>query len=111
MLTISSEALEKAKKILEVEGKSDWGLRVFMAGSSCCGPSFGMDINEKPSKGDDVIEKDGLKLFVEKSAHEKMDGMEIHFVDDGEQSGFVIRNTKPSAAPSSCNPSSGCSSC
>jgi iron-sulfur cluster assembly protein len=109
MVTISDLAAEKGKAILTAEGKAEWGLRVYLSGSSCCGPAFGMDLNEQPVEGDKVLEKDGLKVFVEKGASEKLDGMEIHFMDNGEQQGFVIRGNQPS----SCNPQegSGCSSC
>jgi iron-sulfur cluster assembly accessory protein len=107
MVKISDVAAEKGKQILTAEGKSEWGLRVFLAGSSCCGPSFGMDINERPSDGDNVVEKDGLKVFLDKGALEKLDGMEIHFVDDGQQQGFVIRGGKQ---PSEGH-GSGCNSC
>ncbi len=107
MVTISDVAVEKTRKILSMEGKSQWGLRVYLAGSSCCGPSFGMDINEHPAEGDEIIEKDGLKVFIDKAASEKLDGMEIHFVDEGEQQGFTItsKNQSPSCGPgcgSSC---------
>lgn len=109
MVTISDLAAEKGKAILTAEGKPQWGLRVYLAGSSCCGPSFGMDLNEHPLQGDEIIEKGGLRVFLDKGASEKLDGMEIHFIDDGEQQGFVIRGNQPS----SCNPQggSGCSSC
>jgi Fe-S cluster assembly iron-binding protein IscA len=96
MITITDFAAEKGKAILTAEGKPEWGLRVYLSGSSCCGPAFGMDLNEHPSEG-------------EKGASEKLKGMEIHFMDDGEQQGFVIRGNQPS----SCSPQegSGCSSC
>ena len=107
MLNISDTAVEKGKQILTEEGKSQGGLRVYMAGGGCCGPSFGMDINEKPVDGDEVIEKNGLKVFVDKAAVEKLKGMEIDFVVEGENQGFVIRNPQPP----SCGPSCGSSTC
>lgn len=107
MVTISDTAVEKGKQILSAEGKSDWGLRLYAAGSSCCGPSFGMDISEHPVEEDEVIDKNGFKLFIDKTASEKLNGMEIHFAEDKEKSGFVIRGNQQS----SCDPSSGCSTC
>ena len=107
MLTISDVAVEKGKQILNEEGKADGGLRVYMAGGGCCGPSFGMDINEEPVDGDKVIEKNGLKVFVDKAAIEKLKGMEIDFVVEGENQGFVIKNLQPP----SCGPSCGSGSC
>jgi iron-sulfur cluster assembly accessory protein len=105
VIKISDEAAEKAKEILAAEGKAGSGLRIFLAGSSCCGPSFGMDISDNPDDNDETFEKNGLKVFVDKTASEKLNGMEIHFVSEGDQQGFVVRGN----TPSSCGPS--CSSC
>jgi len=103
MITISDIAAEKGKEVLASEGKHQWGFRVFLAGSSCCGPSFGMDLTENPEEGDKAIEKNGLKVFVDKSALPKLEGMEIHYVEQGENSGFVIRGNQPSSCGSSCS--------
>jgi iron-sulfur cluster assembly protein len=102
VLTITDQALEKAKEILNAEGKADWGIRVFLSESGCCGPSYGMDIEQEPSPGDEVIEREGLKLIVDKQAYESLRGYQIDFIDDGQQQGFVIRGTEP--------PSCGCGS-
>lgn len=106
MVKISDSAAEKAKEILKSEGKEGWGLRVFVHGSGCCGPSFGMDINENPSEGDQTVEKNGLKVFVEEQAFANLSGKEIDYVRSPEGEGFVI--TGGPAAPS-CG--SGCSGC
>lgn len=105
MVTVSDEAAEKTKEILSAEGKAEWGLRFFMAGSSCCGPSYGIDVVENPIDGDDVIEKNGTRFFIEKETSEKMDGMEIHFVDDGTRQGFVLTGGQQPSCGSGCGSS------
>jgi iron-sulfur cluster assembly accessory protein len=105
VVKISDAAAEKAKEILVAEGKDSWGLRIYMAEGGCCGPSYGMDIDERPAEGDDIVEKNGLRVFVDQNASRNLKGMEIDFVDDGERQGFVITG-QPS---SSCG--SGCASC
>ncbi len=105
MITITDVAAEKAKEILKAEGKADWGPRIYMAEGGCCGPSFGMDIDEKPAENDDIFEKNGLKVFVDKNTSQKLEGMGVDFIDEGERQGFILTGGKPS----SC--SSGCSSC
>lgn len=105
MVTITDSAAEMAKKILTTEGKTGWGLRVYIAGGGCCGPSYGMDIDENPTENDEVVEKNGLRVFVDKEASQKLDGMNIDYVEEGERQGFVLTGGKAS----SC--SSGCSSC
>ena len=112
MLTITDTAAVKAKEVIEAEGKTGWGLRIFIAGGSCCGPAYGMDIDENPKEGDVIIEKDGLKVFADADASEKLTGMEVDYVDDGQQQGFVIKGNEP--AGGGCAPSAdgagGCGS-
>ncbi len=105
MVTITETAAKKAKEILAAEGKANWGLRIYSAGGGCCGPSYGMDLDENPADGDEVIEKDGLKVFIDANTFKAMTGMMIDFISEGERQGFVLTGGN---APS-C--SSGCSSC
>lgn len=106
MVSVSDAAAEKTREILSAEGKAEWGLRFYTAGSSCCGPSYGIDIVENPTDGDEVIEKNGTKFFIDKDASQSLSGMTIDFVDEGEKQGFVLTGGQ---APS-CGPSCG-SSC
>jgi len=105
VLTITDKAVEKLKAILAMEGKESWGLKIFQAGESCCGPSYGLDIQEKPSPDDEVIERNGLKLFVNKGVLETLSGKQFDYYKDGEQEGFILTG----GTPPSCGPS--CSSC
>jgi len=105
VVIISEEATKKAKEILTAEGKAGWGLRIYTAEGGCCGPSYGMDLDEKPGDGDEVVEKDGLKVFIDQNTLKGLGGMQIDFVDDGERQGFILSGGEPS----SCD--SGCSSC
>ncbi len=105
MVTITETAAKKAKEILVAEGKANWGLRIYTAGGGCCGPSYGMDLDENAKSGDEVVEKDGLKVFIDQETMKNLGGMQIDFVEEGERQGFVLTGGK---APS-CG--SGCSSC
>ena len=114
-MTVSETAAEKAKEILKAEGKEGWGLRVFIHGAGCCGPSYGMDIDENPKEGDETVEKNGLKVFVDKEAFASLDNKEIDYIKTPQGEGFVINGgDAPScgSSGSSCGSgSSGCSSC
>ncbi|MDH4231037.1 MAG: iron-sulfur cluster assembly accessory protein, partial [Nitrospirota bacterium] len=83
-------------------------LRVFIHGSSCCGPSYGMDIDENASDGDETVEKNGLKVFIDKNASESLSSKEIDYIKTEQGEGFVINSNEP---PSGSACSSGCSSC
>lgn len=105
MFTVSEVAAEKIKEVLAAEGKAGCGIRIFRIEAGCCGPSFGMDIDEKAEEADEVIEKNGLKVFMDRETFMTLSGMSLDFIDDGERQGFMLSGGK---APS-C--SSGCSSC
>lgn len=103
MFTISEVAADKAKEILKEEGKADWGLRLFVAGAGCCGPAYGMDIEETPREEDSVVEKNGLKVFLDPETSESLSEMQIDYLDDGTNQGFVIKG----GGPPSCDCTSG----
>lgn len=109
MIEITETAAEKAKEIFTAEGKQGWGLRVYMADTESCGSAYGMDIEEAPNAGDEVIEKHGLKVFIDKVTLLSMTGKGIDFVDDGESSGFVIKGDEAADGAASCD--SGCGGC
>ncbi|RJQ21246.1 MAG: iron-sulfur cluster assembly accessory protein [Nitrospiraceae bacterium] len=110
MVTITDVAADKAKEILSEEGKADWGLRFYTAGSSCCGPSYGIDIVEEPVNGDKVIEKNGLKVYMDSDTFDKLEGMNIDYVEEGEKEGFVLTGGKPSSCGSGSDSGCGCGS-
>jgi iron-sulfur cluster assembly accessory protein len=104
VLTITDKAAEKAKAILEIEGKSNWGLKIYNAGESCCGPSYGLNLQEEQMPNDEVIEKNGLKVFMDKQVLETLSGMQLDYYIDEEREGFIFTGSIPSCG-------SGCSSC
>ena len=107
MFIITDTAADKATEMLTAEGKAGWGMRITVEGSGCCGPSYGMDIDENPAEGDEVIEKNGLRVFADKDTHVKLSGMIMDFIDDGQRQGFVIKAEGPSSC--ACPPGSSCS--
>lgn len=105
MIKISDIAVDRAKEILTAEGKPGWGLRVYMADSDGgSSPSYGMDIDEQPAEGDEILEKNGLKVFMDKVTYYNLSGMEIDFIDNGEQKGFILTGGESS----SCSTCGGC---
>jgi iron-sulfur cluster assembly accessory protein len=110
VLEITEIAAQKAKEILAAEGKASWGLRVYKAGESCCGPSYGLDINEHPLQTDDVLVKDGLKVFVDKDLMTGLAGMALDYYQDSEREGFIMTGGIPSCG-ADAGPSCGSGGC
>jgi iron-sulfur cluster assembly accessory protein len=113
-MTITEKAAEKAKAILEVEGKDNWGIRIFVAGKSCCGPSYGLDLQEEQRPDDEVVEKNGLKVFMDKQISEALSGTQLDYYAGNEGEGFIFSGgvSSCSTGGSACGTgSSGCDSC
>lgn len=104
MLTITEKAVEKAKAMLVAEGKDAWGLRIYIAEQGRCGPVYGLNMQEDHLPTDDVIEKNGVKVFMNKQISESLSGMQLDYYADENVEGFIFIGSH-----SSC--SSGCSSC
>ncbi len=103
MPTLTDQAVQRFKRILKDEGCENYGVRIFLTDSGCCGPSLAIDLVEHASDGDVTIEKDGLRVFVEKDAETTLAEATMDF--SGEH-GFVVRGMPQSDHGSCCSP--GC---
>jgi iron-sulfur cluster assembly accessory protein len=89
-MTITDKAADKAKELLASEGKENWGIRVYVAGENCCGLSYGLNVQEKEMPNDEVIEKNGLKVFMDKQTLETLSGKQLEYHTEGEAEGFIL---------------------
>jgi iron-sulfur cluster assembly accessory protein len=105
---ISDKAVEMAKMFMIEESKEGWGLRIYKAGESCCGPSFGLDLLENPEAGDEIVEKNGLRVFIGKDTVESLSEMSMDYMEDEDKAGFVLNGGKTSSCGSGA---ADCSSC
>lgn len=107
-MTISDRAAEMAKAILANEGKESWGIRVFIAGQSCCGPSYGMNLQETQMPDDEVVEKNGFKVFMDKETMQSLADRELDYYVGEEGEGFLFTGGISSCAGGSCGTGGGC---
>ena len=68
------------------------GLRLSLKKGGCAGMEYKLDILEQATPGDDVIEKDGVRLFIDPSAMLYLLGMQIDYEQTKLRSGFVFNN-------------------
>ncbi len=87
MLTVTDNAVERFKKMLQENSGENCGIRIFAAGGGCCGPSMAMDMAEKAESGDETIDVSGLKIFLDIEAGKLLGGATIDYSD---QQGFII---------------------
>jgi iron-sulfur cluster insertion protein len=103
MVNVSTLAAAKISELLAEEQKKQSGLRVFVQGGGCSGFQYGLMIEDEPGPGDQSIESNGVKLFIDPISARYLDGAEVDFVDSVTGGGFTIKNPN---AKSTC----GCGS-
>ena len=91
-INVSELAASKITEILAEENKQDSGLRVFVQGGGCSGFQYGLMIEETPGSGDQVIESNGIRLFVDPISIRYLKGAQVDFVDNIAGGGFTIKN-------------------
>lgn len=93
MLTLTETAAKKISDLRLEEGKPEWGLRIRIVGGGCSGMSYELGWDDTPVEGDNVVETNGVKVFVDSHSAPYLQGSEIDFVqNDMMGAGFAIKN-------------------
>jgi iron-sulfur cluster assembly accessory protein len=93
MINITTAATEKVKAVLEQEKGNlpQGGLRIYVQGGGCSGFQYGMVLDEV-TDGDEVFEKDGIKVIVDPMSMRYLEGAEVDYKEDLMGGGFAIKN-------------------
>jgi len=89
---LTDAAAEKVQGLLEKENNADLNLRVFVSGGGCSGFQYGFTFDEQINDNDTLVEKHGVKLLVDQSSLDLLDGSEIDYQTSIQGDSFVIRN-------------------
>lgn len=99
MIELTPVAIDKVKSIL-AQRKEESGLRIMVNAGGCSGFSYQMTLEQQPQADDEVLEMDGLKVFVDLQSFALLDGAKVDYVEGPDRSGFQFDN--PNEA-SSCD--------
>ncbi|MCG3177887.1 MAG: Iron-sulfur cluster insertion protein ErpA [Phycisphaerae bacterium] len=103
-IELTERAAEEVKTILKQQSLSDETcLRVGVRGGGCSGFSYMLDLVEKASDEDEVLDSHGVKLVCDSKSYLYLNGTTIDFRDEVMGRGFVFNNPN---ATSTC----GCGS-
>ncbi|GAA3037048.1 HesB/IscA family protein [Actinokineospora globicatena] len=89
---LSDAAAEKAKALLEQEGRDDMHLRIAVQPGGCAGLRYQLFFDERTLDGDLFRDFNGLKVAVDRMSAPYVQGATIDFVDTIEKQGFTIDN-------------------
>lgn len=91
-ITLTESALNVVRNLLTQKNVPDHGLRVFVAGGGCSGMQYGMALEADPRPYDNVIEQDGVKVFVDPTSLMYLAGSNVDYEDSIMGGGFRIDN-------------------
>ena len=96
-LTITDNAVEKAKEIRVRMGKpDDWPLHIGLQGGGCSGFKYQVDFIEPPEDESlyHIIEKPGLRVLCDKKSFLFLIGTEVDYEETIMSSGFTFNSPK-----------------
>lgn len=99
MISLSDQAAVQLKGLMEQQGMTDLGLRVFVAPGGCSGFQYGMRFEDESMDGDEIQQYDGIQVYVDEFSAQYLQGAEIDYVDSLMGGGFTVHNPN---ATSSC---------
>lgn len=99
VVALTPLAADKIRGLLDAKGLPDYGLRVFVQGGGCSGLSYGMAFVYKQKAAYEIIEQNGVQLFVDQISAMYLGGSVIDYTESLMGGGFKIENPN---AISSC---------
>ena len=98
VITLSDRAAARVRDIVaNADGPAE-GIRVGIKKGGCAGMEYTVDLVREPKPGDDMVEADGAKVFVNPEATLFLLGTEMDFEVTKLRTGFVFRNPNQTSA-------------
>jgi iron-sulfur cluster assembly accessory protein len=91
MVTLTPDAITKVKAFLS-EQKEEAGLRIAVLGGGCSGFQYQMTLEKEAKEDDQVIDMEGLKVFIDSRSMLYLNGTEVDYIDGENGSGFKFDN-------------------
>ena len=93
MIALTDAAASKVKDLIEAEGEEgELALRVAVRPGGCSGFSYEMFFDSEIETDDLTIEQAGVKVVVDPSSAQLLEGATLDYKDGLSQAGFSINN-------------------
>jgi iron-sulfur cluster assembly protein len=97
MVTLTKTATQKVNEFINEHGvEGDTGLRVAVLPGGCSGFQYGLNIEDGPEEDDEILDLEGIKIFVDPFSAQYLEGVEIDYVTSFMGQGFSFRNPNAS---------------
>lgn len=92
MITLTDTAAVKVRDLIEAEGEEGLALRVAVRPGGCSGFSYEMFFDSEVVDDDVTADYDGVKVVVDPSSAQLLEGATLDYKDGLNQAGFSINN-------------------
>ena len=92
MITITDTAATKVKDLITQEGDESLMLRVAVRPGGCSGFSYEMFFDSELESDDQVLDHLGVKVVVDPSSAQLLEGATLDYKDGLQGAGFAINN-------------------
>ena len=98
VMTMTDAAAERVREIVENSSEDAQGIRVGIKKGGCAGMEYTIGLVTEPNAKDDLIERDGAKVWVEPAAVLYLLGTQMDFEVSTLRTGFTFNNPNQTSA-------------
>jgi iron-sulfur cluster assembly protein len=98
VVTLTDAAAAKLGELTKEETNPAIGLRVYVYSGGCSGFRYGMMLEDAPTADDNILEANGVKVYVDGKSIDLLQGSQIDYVDTLMGAGFTVNNPNAVAA-------------
>ena len=92
-MTMTVTAVAKVQDFIQEHGvQTEAGLRVAVLPGGCSGFQYGLNVEDGPESDDEVVDVQGVKVFVDPFSAQYLEGVEIDYVTSFMGQGFTFKN-------------------
>lgn len=96
LVSLTEAALKEVKRLLDLQGITEGGLRLGVKGGGCSGLSYTINFDDKIGEFDTVTEVDGVKVIIDAKSAIYLSGMQLDYHKDLVSGSFKFINPNAS---------------
>jgi iron-sulfur cluster assembly protein len=98
VISLTEAAAIRARDLIQAAGKPVAGIKVGIKNGGCAGMTYTLDLAEAVTKGDEVIEDQGVKILIAPKDLMFLLGTKLDFETDKFASSFTFKNPNQTGA-------------
>jgi iron-sulfur cluster assembly accessory protein len=92
VVSLTDAAATKLAELTKDETSPEIGLRVYVYSGGCSGYRYGMMLEDQPTADDNVLESNGVRVYIDTNSVPLIKGSQIDYVDTLMGAGFTVNN-------------------